>query len=512
MISLSLRVALHRLAIYQSLALVLGLATISCAKPAQTPRETVTIRIGVPTPASRPQLGLSNSIDNLTVESLLGIGWDGRPIEELVSEWDWLPGRRGFRLRLYPNIKFHDGTPLDAALARDILLGKFAKPSPMTVGLGSVAGIDVEDNRTFVLKLSRPEAFLPADLANVTLYHPTIAYLGTGPFRRLTAPPPSSEIEEEVTLGSFDDYYRGRPQIDVVEMKRYMEQRTAWAELMRGNIDALHEVTPSSLDFVEAQSSVKTFPFSRPYYIQLLFNMRHPALKQAVVRQALSQGVDRQALVDLAFNGRGVAAEGPLWPKHWAYSTARKTFNYNPEAATLRLDAAGYKVVKRPGAMPSRFRFTCLTVAKDPRYERIASLLQKYFQEIHVDMDVVALSLNDLVARLEKGDYDATLAERTSGRSLAWTYLAYHSSKVSNGYAAADAVLDRLRRATDDEETRAGVSDLQNILYDDPPAVFLVWPIVVRALSTRFVADIEPGHDVMTNVWQWRSAPRVNHP
>ena len=120
--------------------------------------------------------------------------------------------------------------------------------------------------------------------------------------------------------------------------------------------------------------------------------MRHPALKQAVVRQALSQGVDRQALVDLAFNGRGVPAEGPLWPKHWAYSTARKTFDYNPEAATLRLDAAGYKIVKRPGAMPSRFRFTCLTIAKDPRYERIASLLQKYFQEIHVDMDVVALS------------------------------------------------------------------------------------------------------------------------
>ena len=71
------------------------------------------------------------------------------------------PGRRGFRLRLYPNIKFHNGTPLDAALARDILLDRLAKPSPMTVGLGSVAGIDVEDNRTFVLKLSRPKPFFP---------------------------------------------------------------------------------------------------------------------------------------------------------------------------------------------------------------------------------------------------------------------------------------------------------------------------------------------------------------
>ena len=41
--------------------------------------------------------------------------------------------------------------------------------------------------------------------------------------------------------------------------------------------------------------------------------------------------------------------------------------------------------------MPSRFRFTCVTLANDARYERIASLLQKYFQEVDVDMDVVAL-------------------------------------------------------------------------------------------------------------------------
>jgi ABC-type transport system substrate-binding protein len=314
-------------------------------------------------------------------------------------------------------------------------------------------------------------------------------------------------MEEGVTVASFDDYYRGRPQIDVVEVKRYMEQRTAWAELMRGSIDAVQEVTPSSLDFVEAQSTVKTFPFERPYYIQLLFNMRHAVLKHTAVRQALSQAVDRQALVDVALNGRGIPADGPLWPKHWAYSTARRTYNYNPEAATLRLDGAGFKVKSRPGAMPSRFRFTCLTQAKDPRYEKIATLLQKYFQEVEVDMEVVALASDDLIVRMESGDYDAVLFERTSGRSLAWTYLAYHSSRSSNAYGAADAVLDRLRGAIDDAQTRASVSDLQNILYDDPPAIFLGWPIVVRALSTRFQADIEPGHDVMTSVWQWRPAP-----
>ncbi len=43
--------------------------------------------------------------------------------------------------------------------------------------------------------------------------------------------------------------------------------------------------------------------------------------------------------------------------------------------------------------MPSRFRFKCLTVAKDAPFEKIALVLQKQLYEIGVDMDIEALSL-----------------------------------------------------------------------------------------------------------------------
>jgi peptide/nickel transport system substrate-binding protein len=251
---------------------------------------------------------------------------------------------------------------------------------------------------------------------------------------------------------------------------------------------------------------VNTFPFNRPYYIQLQFNLRHPVLSHTSVRQGLSQAVDRQALVDVALNGRGVPADGPIWPMHWAYSTARKTYAFNPEAATLRLDAAGFPIVPRPGAMPSRFRFTCLTLANEARYEKIANLLQKQLHDIGVDMQVEAVPYAQMGPRIAKGQFDAFLLERISGRSLAWTYLTYHSSMSPFGYKGADEVLDRLRRATTDDEMRFGVSDLQNILYDDPPAVFLMWPIVARAVSNRFDVPGDAGRDVMGILWQWRPA------
>ena len=91
----------------------------------------------------------------------------------------------------------------------------------------------------------------------------------------------------------------------------------------------------------------RTFPFIGPYYIQLVFNVRHPILKNAAVRQALSYAVDRQAVIDLALNRQGIVAEGPIWPFHWAYSTAQKAYAHNTEAATLRLDSAGFRMKPR---------------------------------------------------------------------------------------------------------------------------------------------------------------------
>jgi ABC-type transport system substrate-binding protein len=158
--------------------------------------------------------------------------------------------------------------------------------------------------------------------------------------------------------------------------------------------------------------------------------------------------------------------------------------------------------------MKSRFRFVCVTLANDARYEKIGILLQKQLYDIGVDMEVVALPWKELAGRLGKGDFDALLLERTSGRSLAWAYYTYHSSQVPSAYRAADEVLERLRRSPSDNETRVALNEFLQILYDDPPAVFLAWPVVARAVSNKFAVPAETGRDVMSNLWQWQPASK----
>jgi peptide/nickel transport system substrate-binding protein len=472
-----------------------------CSQPSHAPPQPTNLRIGVALQKTTlAGAGVPAFVNNILFDSVIGIGWDGRPADRAVSKWSWSDDLLTLTLTLRQNMQFHDGRPIDLPFFKESLERLMREARPNTnVSFKSVTSVVTEPPDQVVIKLSRPEAFLLTDLANLSLSHPTNPEMGFGPYKLVQRTP-------KARLTAFDKYYLGRPSIETIEVEEFEEQRGSWAALLRGDLDALHEINPGLIDLIPP--TVKLYPFTRPYYIQLTFNNKHPVLKNPSIRQALSYAVDRQALIDEALNKQGTVAEGPIWPAHWAYSTAQKTYTRNLEAATLRLDSAGLRVKpsREPGRMPSRLRISCLTLAREARYEKLAMHLQKQLYDIGVDMEIVPLASNELVGRIMSGQFDTYLFERTSGRSLAWTYLAFHSSMPPGSYTAADKVLDRLRATIDEGPVRTAVSDLQQIFFDDPPAIFIAWPQVARVVSTKFVVPAEKGRDVMSTLWQWHPA------
>jgi ABC-type transport system substrate-binding protein len=166
--------------------------------------------------------------------------------------------------------------------------------------------------------------------------------------------------------------------------------------------------------------------------------------------------------------------------------------------------------------MPRRFTFRCLFWSEDAMFERIALVVQKQLFEIGIDVEMVPMTLTDIGKRLEAGDFEAILIQMVSGRSLDWVYWFWRSVPLArgkhalSGYTAADAALDRLRAAQSEDETRMVVADLQRILYDDPPAAFLVRPETTRAVDGTF--DVPPeakDRDILGTLSQWK--PRANN-
>jgi peptide/nickel transport system substrate-binding protein len=370
-----------------------------------------------------------------------------------------------------------------------------------------VNSIEADGDRHILIRLREPDAFLLAELFKASIKTGRDRTLGTGPFVLRARLP-------NVIFESFDRYHLGQPSISKVVVRTYETPRKSWAAMMRGDVNFLYEVNRDAVDFVEAGSRIKTFSFPRPYYVPIVFNVKHAVLGRRDVRQAINEALDRPQIVKTGLNNRGQPADGPIWPFHWAYNAGTRTYTYNPDAARLRLDGAGLPIVEAVGnQMPRRFHFQCLFMSEDVQFERIALVVQKQLFEIGIDVKMVPMSMRDIQGRLASGDFETVLLPMVSGRSLEWTYLFWRSVQsgkgaiVNSGYTAADAALDRLRAATSDDETRIAVADLQRIMYEDPPAAFLVRPETARAVDHSFQVpsgENEKGRDILGSLWQWK--------
>jgi peptide/nickel transport system substrate-binding protein len=477
--------------------------SLGCSSRSTPQEPAVALRVGLGVGGTALATALPNLVDTLTGEPLVVTGWNGRPQPKLASEWNWSDEGRTLRVRLQQGVVFHDGTPLTAAAVVADLTRRLGEP-----GYARVESINAEGNDTVVFHLKEPDAFLLAELVKASIKTGDRRSLGTGPFLIKSRTP-------DVVFESFANYHLGRPAISKVVVRTYETPRASWAAMMRGEIDFLQEVNRDAVEFLEAGNSVQTFSFPRPYYTAIIFNMNHPILSRRVVRQAINEAIDRGKIVTAALNNRGQPANGPIWPYHWAYHSATSTYAYNPDAARLRLDGAGLALGPATGGeMPRRFRFKCVFWSEDPQFERIALVVQKQLFEIGIDVEMVPMTLRDLQQRLSDGDFETVLIPMVSGRALEWTYVFWRSAPkpmLRSGYAAADAALDRLRAARSDDETRIAVADLQRIMYEDPPAAFLVRPETARAVNDLFVVPAEAkGRDIVSTLWQWK--PRASVP
>jgi hypothetical protein len=96
-----------------------------------------------------------------------------------------------------------------------------------------------------------------------------------------------------------------------IEILNYPTQRKAWTALMRGDIDMLYDVSREAADFVQAETTVKTYSFPRPYYIPLVFNVTRPILKQVEVGRR-STKLSTRTLVRDGMKGRRPPADSPI--------------------------------------------------------------------------------------------------------------------------------------------------------------------------------------------------------
>ena len=246
----------------------------------------------------------------LTGEGLLRTGPDGH-LEPLLAE-SWRIDDTGTTIlvNLRQDVSFHDGSPMTAADVKTSL--DRVRGDPRRPLLGDIESIEAQGAHRVSIRLAHPSARLVLFELGVRIEKRASEgrAVGTGPFRVV-----AGGENEDTTLRMNPYYHRGTPLIDEVRLKGYPTLRTAWAAMMRSEIDLLYDVPIVSREFVDADSTVWVSALESPYAFALVFNTRRPLFDDPRLRVALSHAIDREAIIEGAFRGHASVASG-IWPKH----------------------------------------------------------------------------------------------------------------------------------------------------------------------------------------------------
>ena len=395
-------------------AFVLGLAIA-----AGSPADAQTLRIGLQEDPDRldPAQGatfVGRVVFAAVCDKLIDTDAKLNYVPQLATEWAWAADNKSLTLKLRPGVVFHDGTAMDAeAVKVNIDRYRTADYSRRKAEVKSIANVVVVDAATVRLELSQPDAPLLsvlADRAGMMLSPKALAVDGqniankpicTGPFKFV-----ERIAQQKIVFERFDQYWdKSRIHLQQIVFQPIADTTVRTVNLLSGGLDLAERLQPSDLKQLKADKRVKVASSTALAYNTMSINVANGAkaansvlAKDPRVREALELSLDRQALVQVVFDGEFVATNQPHSIENPWYIKELPVPARDLARAKALLSEAG---VTKPA-------FT-LSVTNNPVESQLAQVIQAMAGEAGFDIKIELIEQNTLIANATKGDYEAAV-------------------------------------------------------------------------------------------------------
>jgi len=359
--------------------------------------------------ASIPQLLLYN-----VYETLVKMDSDGKIQPLLATGYDLSNDGTTYTFHLNPQAKFASGTPVDAdAVVTSLNTMRHGTSQVLQSQTAVVSDITATDDHTVQVTLSRPSNFwlyamtsTPGIILDPAITDLATAPMGSGPYVFDTW-----VKGDRITLKKNPNYWgAAQPNFDQVSFRYMPDPNAMVAAMLSGDLDIMGEMTsPDSLPQFSDTSRFQVNEGTTNGEIVLGFNHDRPALQNLLVRQAICYGIDRQALVDTVWGGKGTLIGSMVVPTDPYYQDLSGTYPYDPAKAKDLLAQAGVSNLTLDLRVP-------ITPYGPPAATFIASQLGDI--GITVNVEELDFSSRWLPEVFLGGDYDMTIVAHVEARDI----------------------------------------------------------------------------------------------
>ena len=287
---------------------------------------------------------------------------------------------------------------------------------------------------------------------------------------------------------AFKDYWNGKADFDRLIFEIVPDATTRYAELQAGQCDLMD--FPNATDIEKMKTDPKVNLLSNPglNIAYVAFNTEKAPCDNVKVRQALNLAVDKKAIIDVVYQGAGVAAKSPLPPTIWGYNASLPESEQNIEKAQQLLAEAGY-----PNGFETELWVQPVVRASNPNPRRMSEIIQADWEKIGVKAKLVTYEWGDYIKRTKAGELTAGTYGWSGDNGDPDNFLSplFGSSNIGNSNYARfnspelDALLDKAIGLSDKGERTKLYEQAQVLLNEQAPWINVAHSINFAPTSKR---------------------------
>jgi peptide/nickel transport system substrate-binding protein len=482
------------------LALLASALLTSLVSAAQTQAQAqTTLRIGI---AEDPDI-LDPSIGRTYVgrivfsafcDKLFDIDEKLNIVPQLALSHETSADGKEMTIKLRPDVKFHDGEPLDAEAAKFSIERHMTLPTSFRKSeLASVDHVEVVDPLTIKLVLKTPYSPLIAQLTDRSGMmvspkaakeagdkfglHPVCA----GPYKFV-----ERVQQDRMVFEKFADYWnKDNIHIDRVVFLPIVDATVRLANLKSGGLDLIERVLATDIKDVRADPKLVLSTAPELGYQGLTINIgndkaKGPLSQSAKVRQALDLSIDREAINQVVFNGEFTPGNQWVSPTHPYYQKAFPIHGRDIAKAKALLKEAGVSLPVTVDYM----------VPKGTEYEAVAQVVQSMAAEAGFDIKVRVVEFATTFKQAQAGEFQVfqiNWSGRIDPDGNSYIFMRSKAPQNDGGYSnpEADKLMEEGRATSNVEERKAIYAKLNKILLDDLPIIYIYHRTLLIAHTTK---------------------------
>ena len=536
-----------------------ALVVLSAPAPAQA-QQAVTLRVAITQQVDSLNPFLSvfqagTEVGRLMYDYLTAYdAKDQHPVEGLASRWESSPDRLTWTFHVPEGKKWSDGRPItarDAAFTYDLMMRDEVAATANGSFTADFESVTATDDRTLVIRTKQPQATMLAldvpivpehvwsKVTDIAEYrNDQTPVVGSGPFV-LT----EYRANEFIRFKANKDYWRGAPDYDELTFTYYKTSDAAVQALNKGEVDLVNRMGPAQFDSLKDKAGITRNQAQGRRFNEIVINSGaatrtgepigdgHPALKDVVVRRAIAQSLDLDAIIDKVNGGYAQRGTGPIPPVfadyHFQPASVRP---HDPAAANADLDRAGYARGAdgiRVSPEGRRMELRLLGHASRAYDEQAAEFVKRSLADLGIVVDVQIVSDNQLNESSTAGTFDLVFSGWGTNPDPDFILSLHTCGQRPNADGKGgttdtffcdpeyDALYARQRAEFDPAKRRELVREMQQRFYDQVPAVVLGYDNALEAYRSdkfaSFPVQPDPGGVIMAQngVWGYYGATPV---